>query len=96
MTNLDPTITTNAGVETLRADLHAIKSQVGLTGQRRLIADGDSDGHADRFWAAALAAGAARTTYQPYAYRPVPRASGADDDRPLRATRGMRALPRVI
>ncbi len=92
----DRTARIPAGDVTLRADLHAIKSQVGLTGQRRLIADGDSDGHADRFWAAALAAGAARTTYQPYAYRPVPRASGADDDRPLRATRGMRALPGVI
>ena len=58
-----------AGDPVLRADLHAIKSQVGITGQRRLIADGDTDGHADRFWAAALATSAARTGYQPYEYR---------------------------
>ena len=43
----------------LRADLHAIRSRVGPTGIRRLVADGDTDGHADRFWAAALACGAA-------------------------------------
>ena len=68
------------GDPVLRADLHTIKSQVGITGQRRLIADGDTDGHADRFWAAALVAGAARTDYQPFAYRPVSDRRG--DDRP--------------
>ena len=46
-----------SGDPALRADLHAIKSQVGATGQRRLVADGDTDGHADRFWAAAMACG---------------------------------------
>jgi phage FluMu gp28-like protein len=91
----DRTARIPAGDVTLRADLHAIKSQVGLTGQRRLVADDDTDGHADRFWAAALAAGAARTTYQPYAYRAVP-LSGTDTDRPVRATRGMRAMRGVI
>jgi phage FluMu gp28-like protein len=83
-----------AGDPVLRADLHAIKSQVGITGQRRLVADSDTDGHADRFWAAALAVAAARTAYQPYAYRPVPlhAASAEDDDaRPVRATAGFRA-----
>jgi phage FluMu gp28-like protein len=58
-----------AGDVVLRADLHAIRSQVGTTGQRRLVADSDTDGHADRFWAMALATGAARTSYQPYEYR---------------------------
>ena len=61
------------GDPVLRADLHAIKSQVGITGQRRLIADGDTDGHADRFWAAALVAGAARLEHVTPEYRPVPR-----------------------
>jgi phage FluMu gp28-like protein len=37
-----------AGDVVLRADLHAIQSQVGITGTRRLVADGDTDGHADR------------------------------------------------
>lgn len=57
------------GDPVLRADLHAIRSQVGVTGIRRLVADGDTDGHADRFWAAALACTAARTDWQPYEYR---------------------------
>ena len=65
------------GDPVLRADLHAIRSQVGLTGQRRLIADGDTDGHADRFWAAALVAGAARLEYVAPDYRPVPRRDSA-------------------
>lgn len=90
----DRTARIPAGDTVLRSDLHAIKSQVGLTGQRRLIADGDTDGHADRFWAGALACGAARTAYQPYAYRPV--RPGDDPDRPVRATRGMRAIKGVI
>lgn len=82
-----------AGDPVLRADLHAIKSQVGLTGQRRLVADSETDGHADRFWAAALAVAAARTSYQPYDYRPVPlHAAVSDDDaRQVRATAGFRA-----
>lgn len=58
-----------AGDPVLRADLHAIKSQVGVTGIRRLVADGDTDGHADRFWAASLAVGAAQTGEMEYGYR---------------------------
>lgn len=70
----------------LRADLHAIKSRVGPTGIRRLVADDETDGHADRFWAGALAVGVAETGYQPAAYRPV--RPGADTDRPVRTTAG--------
>lgn len=62
-----------AGDRALRADLHAIKSVVGVTGARRLIADGDSDGHADRFWAGALAVSAAREGPRVYGYQPAPR-----------------------
>lgn len=81
-----------AGDVALRADLHAIKSQVGLTGVRRLIADGDTDGHADRFWAGALAvSGAAAETYQPFDYRAVPRSAALDDDARVRLTGGFRA-----
>jgi len=66
-----------AGDPVLRADLHAIKSQVGVTGARRLVADGDSDGHADRFWAGALAVSAAREGLRVYDYRAaVPAAPG--------------------
>lgn len=73
-----------AGDPVLRADLHSIKSQVGLTGIRRLVADGDSDGHADRFWAGALAVSAADMGEAEYAYEGVPgsrsRYAGPDDD----------------
>jgi len=78
------------GQPLLRADLHAIKSTVGATGVRRLIADGDTDGHADRFWAAALAVEASQTEYQPYAYRPVPPGGGKDVRRPIKLTAGFR------
>lgn len=76
------------GDPALRADLHAIKSQVGTTGQRRLIADGDTDGHADRFWAAAMAVSASATGYQPYDYRPVNRFEEREQHWLKDATRG--------
>lgn len=71
-----------AGDVVLRSDLHAIKSQVGVTGQRRLIADGETDGHADRFWAAALAATAAELGEATYEYRGAgpSRGSGLPDE----------------
>ena len=85
-----------AGDVKLRADLHAIKSQVGITGARRLVADGETDGHADRFWAGALAVSAGSITYQPYAYQSVPRHGGADFDRDIRLTAGFGAGKGVL
>lgn len=79
-----------AGDVPLRADLHAIKKQVGVTGTPRLIADDDTDGHADRFWAVALAVSAGQLTYQPYNYQPVPTGGGQDFDREIAATGGFR------
>ncbi|MBN8294724.1 terminase family protein [Rhodobacter sp. NTK016B] len=71
-----------AGDPVLRADLHSIKSQVGISGTRRLVADGDSDGHADRFWALALAVSAAEMDVEAYDYSSVPglRSRFADRD----------------
>ena len=66
-----------AGDPVLRADLHSVKSQVGISGTRRLVADGESDGHADRFWAAALACSAAEGGTPTYSYRPVTQAETA-------------------
>ncbi len=44
----------------LRRDLHSIRAEAGPTGQPRLLADeSETDGHADRFWALALACAAA-------------------------------------
>jgi len=59
------------GDPVLRADLHSIKSQTGGTGVRRLIADNDSDGHADRFWAGAMAVSAADMGVSEYSYQGV-------------------------
>ena len=47
----------------LRRDLHAVRAEAGPTGAPRLMAErSGTDGHADRFWALALACAAARAT----------------------------------
>ena len=47
----------------LRRDLHAVRAEAGPTGAPRLMAErSGTDGHADRFWALALACAAVRTT----------------------------------
>ena len=52
----------------LRLDLHAVRVEVGPTGAGRLVAKrAGTDGHADRFWALALACGAAATIGSPAA-----------------------------
>lgn len=43
----------------LRTDLHSVKREVGATGAPRLVAERTEAGHADRFWALALAAASA-------------------------------------
>ena len=45
----------------IKQDLHAVRRAAGPTGAPRLVATEDTDGHADRFWAAALACAAAET-----------------------------------
>jgi phage FluMu gp28-like protein len=69
-----------AGDTVLRRDLHQLKKIVGPTGNPRLVADSDGDGHADRAWAGFLGIGAAETggepasgstiDHDPSAYRP--------------------------
>lgn len=53
------------GDRLLRDDLHSITRIVSETGATRLVHDGESDGHGDRFWAAALCADAAATASGP-------------------------------
>lgn len=43
----------------LRTDLHSVTRETGATGIPRLVAERDGNGHADRFWALALAVAAA-------------------------------------
>lgn len=52
-----------AGDLALRADLHKVKKVVGETGNVRLVADSDSTGHADRFWAGGLGLAAASSDF---------------------------------
>ena len=48
-------------------DLHSVRAEPTITGAPRLIADRkDSDGHADRFWAMALAAAGAASVTGPF------------------------------
>ena len=50
----------------LRRDLHAVRAEAGAGGTLRLLAErSGTDGHADRFWALALACAAARATVMP-------------------------------
>lgn len=69
-----------AGDRDIRDDLHSITKAVTATGSVRLVHDGQSDGHGDRFWASALACNAADEPYQPYAYRPFRPAPQKDPD----------------
>ena len=56
----------------LRDDLHSVRVEAGPSGAPRLVADrSGTDGHADRFWALALAVAAAAETPRRYAYHPV-------------------------
>jgi phage FluMu gp28-like protein len=66
--------------EKTKADFRSIKKVSGSSGHPRLVEDGTSDGHGDRFWAAALAALMHDTPYQQYAYKPVHPGSGPDRD----------------
>ena len=87
------------GDKAIRADLHSMSKTVGATGLVRLVNDGESDGHGDRFWAAALCASAANLPVPLYRYASVPRPSATgtsadfwrpthDDDRADRRVHG--------
>jgi len=56
----------------LRDDLHSVKRTVGATGAPRLTAEREAGSHADRFWALALAAGAAGGGHAPMEYELAP------------------------
>lgn len=68
----------------LRDDLHSVRVAPGAVGAPRLVADrAGADGHADRFWALALAVSASALSPRRYAYDPIgrrPRRAAAHDD----------------
>lgn len=70
--------------DAIRRDLRAVKRAAGPTGAPRLVADEvGTDGHADRFWALALACAAAEMTPVVYAFRRVDNHARLDHRRPL-------------
>ncbi len=84
----------------LRRDLHSVRRAAGPTGAPRLVAERGAEGHADRFWALALAAAAAKSPREHFDYHPArpadpdrwARTPAERDrfDRPVRATAGFR------
>lgn len=56
----------------IRADLRSVTKQVTASGNIRFTAERKPDGHADRFWALALAIEAASSPRAPIEYTPMP------------------------
>ena len=82
--------------DTIRRDFRSIKRAPGSTGGPRLVADeSDTDGHADRFWAAGLACAAAEMTPAIYAFRPVDNHRRLDHRRRLGRPGAMRMRGQV-
>ena len=66
----------------LRQDLHSVRAEGGGTGAPRLLAEtAVTDGHADRFWALALACAAAAEGKPEYAYTPARRGGDTSSGR---------------
>lgn len=71
----------------VRADLRQVTKQVTPAGNIRFTAERTPDGHADRFWAVALAVHAAGGPASLYAYQPVPTRYQEGKDMPERTVR---------
>ena len=72
----------------IRADLRAVTKETTAAGNIRFTAERSENGHADRFWALALAIQAASTPGAVYAYAPVKPKDYADLERPISITAG--------
>ena len=76
----------------VRADLRSITKQTTVSGNIRFTAERNKDGHADRFWALALAVEAASTPAAKYAYESVGKRNDDDNDsRPVRVSAALGA-----
>ena len=75
-----------AGDIYLRDDLHSITKAVTSTGAVRLVHDGESDGHGDRFWAAALCVNAAGEFAGPIEVQPLHQIRSTADETMITST----------
>lgn len=83
----------------IRADLRSVTKQTTAAGNIRFTAERTPDGHADRFWALALAVHAASTPGEVFAYQAVPTRhhQGTDlPDRTIRLTAGFKTSQRAM
>jgi len=64
----------------VRKDLRSIKKETTASGNIRFTADHGDNGHADRFWALALAVHAVDKNYQEVVGEVTPKATNNDDD----------------
>lgn len=81
-------------IPVVRADLRAVTKTTTATGNIRFTAERTDDGHADRFWALALAREAASSPAAPIEFTPVAKAgpwSADSDDDDYEALTGGRA-----
>ncbi len=69
-----------AGDPVLRADLHRVQRVMSATGMPRFLAERDGAGHADRFWALALAVSAASSPPAPIEFEAIGRERARLDD----------------
>lgn len=72
----------------IRADLRAVSKETTAAGNIRFTAERSENGHADRFWALALAVHAASTPGTEYAYYPVTDKDMRDAGHQINATAG--------
>lgn len=74
----------------IRADLRSVTKETTAAGNIRFTAERSENGHADRFWALALAIHAAQVPGTEYAYHPVKKRNinGDRDNREIRTTAG--------
>ena len=85
------------GDAALRADLHKVQRVTSATGAPRFVAERDGQGHADRFWALALAVSAASDARAPIDFHavPSPREPGEGLSLSVESNRGFGAVVRT-
>lgn len=76
----------------IRADLRSVTKQTTAAGNIRFTAERTADGHADHFWALALATQAASVPAEMYEYQRVANRGGDDSGRQIRTTANFKGM----